>query len=351
MKRPDLSNSPLEVRVYIQYLEEQIQYYKNSGYKAEKKSLETSNQEGNASELIQETESDAKFVTVTRNGFFKKAPRFLYVRQHRGGIGISDMNSGSTDSPISMYSVTDQQHLLVFTNFARVFRFPVSSIPLGGVKSYGIPLFEKTPLAPDEYIVCLLPDQARGLIAMLGSSGKVRCLRHHLFGEHMKQGTIMFNWSDFGMLTCATWTPGDADLMVVTSKGIGIRFNEKLISPQGDIAIRLSSGDEAVGITSVYPDDQVFLVGVDGKGTIRKLSGFAPNKTPGGSGKIAFKNDSVVGICAVGTEDELFLYTKNGKVIRFFAREVPETDGVVQGVNCIMLRSDQVTGMFRLPRI
>ena len=94
-------------------------------------------------------------------------------------------------------------------------------------------------------------------------------------------------------------------------------------------------------------DSGVFIVGADGKGTIRLMTGFTPNKSPGGGGKIAMKTERVVGAASVDGADDIFLISQLGKIIRFQANEVPGTEGVVQGVNCMALRADEVTGMVK----
>jgi DNA gyrase subunit A len=172
-------------------------------------------------------------------------------------------------------------------------------------------------------------------------------LRHHLFGEHLKPGTSLFNPGEFGPLTAACWSPGDADIFIVTENGMGIRFPERSISPQGDLGIRLSGDDKAIGITTVQEDGNVFFIGADGRGAVRSMNGFAANKSAGGSGKIAFKNNKVVGCTLVEPGDELFVITRLGKIIRFPADEVPVTDGPVQGVICMSMRSDEVTTFVR----
>jgi DNA gyrase subunit A len=151
----------------------------------------------------------------------------------------------------------------------------------------------------------------------------------------------MYHFSEFGPLASVCWTPGDADLFIVTRRGMAIRFSEKLTPPQGDYGIRLAENDQVVAITSVYPDSRVFLLGGDGKGIGRLMAGFAPNKSLGGSGKIAIKNNQVVSAFTVEPNDDIFIISRLGKIIRFTADEVPTTEGVVQGVNCISLRSDE----------
>jgi DNA gyrase/topoisomerase IV subunit A len=102
-----------------------------------------------------------------------------------------------------------------------------------------------------------------------------------------------------------------------------------------------------IGITSVDENCGVFILGNDGKGTVRLMSGFAANKSPGGSGKLVIKSKSVIGAITIYPDDDIFIITKFGKVIRFKSDEVPPTEGVVQGVNCISMRADEVVSVLR----
>jgi DNA gyrase subunit A len=233
--------------------------------------------------------------------------------------------------------------LLIFTSKARVFRQPVSRIPDAPVHSKGEAVFDRAPLDPDESVAAVLPERASGYVALLSAYGRVRSLRHHLFGEHMRPGASLYRSEEFGPLVAACWTSGDAELLIVSRNGQGIRFSEKLIGPQGDWGIRLSEGDQAVAITPVTPESMVMLVGANGKGTLRLVSGFAANKSAGGSGKIAMKTAQLVGATVVTPDDDLFLISRLGKIIRFPVNEVPSTEGVVQGVTCMSLRGDEVS--------
>jgi DNA gyrase subunit A len=114
---------------------------------------------------------------------------------------------------------------------------------------------------------------------------------------------------------------------------------------RGCLGLRVDPGDAVVGAAATSAQGGVFLLAGDGKGTIRQLSGFAPNKAPGAGGKVAMKADAVVGCTAVHAELEgrtdIFVVSRLGKIIRFGAAEVPAKAGVVQGVNCMNLRADE----------
>jgi DNA gyrase/topoisomerase IV subunit A len=87
------------------------------------------------------------------------------------------------------------------------------------------------------------------------------------------------------------------------------------------------------------------MISGDGRGTIRMMEGFAPNKSAGGSGKIAMNSDDVVSAATVVESDDIFAITHLDKIIRFMAADVPPKEGVVQGVNCMTLRADQVVAL------
>ncbi len=342
MQRPDLSKADPEIVAYVEYLEAQLKGYTPRRISAAAKEIEELPSEP---ALPAEPPTTINIATISQAGLAKRTPRHLYPRQHRGGMGIFDLDVPTPDSPAILASLDAGDNVLVFTNQAKVYRLPANRLGDSEVRSKGSLLFDRFEMEEGEMPVAFLPEKASGYVALVSGFGKVRCLRHHMFGEHMRPGSVFFNTRDTGPLAAACWTDGDSDLFILTQKGIAIRFSEKALSPMGDWGIKVASDDRVVAITSVYADGLVFMIGSDGKGTIREMAGFAPNKSAGGSGKIAMKNEHLVGAATVTPNDDLFILTQLGKVIRFRADEVPSTDGVVQGVICINMRNDEVVAV------
>jgi DNA gyrase subunit A len=170
-------------------------------------------------------------------------------------------------------------------------------------------------------------------------------LRYHYFGAALKPGTILYDIREGGAPAAACWTPGDGELFIATRKGNAIRFAETQVPVRGCPGIRVDPDDAVVGAAAVRNDSRVFLLAADGKGTIRAMSGFSANKEPGSGGKVAMKADRLVGAVAVAPGDDIFVISRLGKIIRFAADETPEKEGVVQGVNCMALRSDETTAV------
>jgi DNA gyrase subunit A len=353
-ERPDLSRLDAEVQAYIESLEAELETLRSS---RSGRRLNTSSEDGDDPELSlpplvpEEPETTLNLVTLTASGIAKRTPRHLYVRQRRGGMGIFDLDTDEEEPPTLLVIADEKQSLLLLTNQARAFRVPVSSIPQGAVHSRGQSIVGRLGLMPDEQIAAALPDQVKGSVAMVSQNGNVRTLRHHVFGEYMKPGTSMYDVKKAGPLVSACWTPGDSELFIAVRSGRAIRFSEKLVPPQGGEGIRVEGEDFPVAITSVYPDSGVLLVGADGKGTIRMMEGFAANKSAGGSGKNAMATSRLIAAIAVEDTDDIFLISRLSKIIRFRAMEIPEKEGVVQGVNCMALRADSVAAAVSAPTI
>jgi DNA gyrase subunit A len=346
MDRPDLTRVDPTVREYIEYLESQVAKSISAPRTRSVRVQEEEIEEPIRNELLlPEPPTTINLLTLSRTAIGKRTLRHEYLRQHRGGMGIFDLDVDEPDRPSALLGVNEGITVLMFTNLAKIFRVPLVRFPQTDIRSKGTYVLDKINLDDDERIVCMLPERASGYIAMVTASGRVRCLRHHLFGEHMRPGSLFFNVKDTGAMVAACWTTGDSELFVLTRRGMAIRFNEKLVNPQGDWCIKLSEGDEVVSVTSVFEDSNVFLLGSDGKGTRRTMSGFAANKSLGGSGKIAMKNEAMVAGLSVTSTDDIFAITRLGKIIRFQTDEIPLTDGVVQGVNCMALRSDSVVAV------
>jgi len=336
IKRPDLSAIDPRIRRYIEMLERELQQLKHPQFSTSK--------EPPVAPEVQTAPSEPpttiNMITLTCAGIGKRTPRHLYQRQRRGGMGVFDIVTKDDDPPKVITLADEKDHLLVITSKARAFRLPVSDLLKSQVHERGRPVLTKFTLDDDERLTVVLPVQASGYLALVSRSGMVRTLRHHVFGPYMKPGTAVYNYQKFGPLAAAAWTEGDGDLFIATRQGRAIRFREKLVPPQGCLGIRVSADDFVVSITPVYEDSQVFLLSTDGKGTLRRMQGFMPNKKPGAGGKIALATRRLV--CGINADQavDVFIISRLSKLIRFAASEIPPKDGVVQGVNCISLRAD-----------
>jgi DNA gyrase subunit A len=343
MERPDLSQTPQSVVEYIEYLEDIIRQTKFA------KTIATSEEvPADATPITQEPPTSIQILTASTFGYAKRTARHHYIPQHRGGTGNADMLVEHDDKHAFLSSLDEATTIIAFSNYGRVFRIPITRLGEKGIREPGDWLWDRIERTDaGEKISAVLPVRATGFVVMVTRTGRIRALRHHLFGDHMRYGMSVFSPLEHGELISACWTMGNADILVATRNGMAIRLNEKVIPSAGDQSIKLVGQDEVVGIAPVTSDSEIFVATGDGRGALRKMAGFAPNKSTGGSGKILIKSNSVVGIVAVNPDDHVFLLTQQGKIIRFPVNEVPPTDAPVQGVNCMTLRNDFVISVIK----
>ena len=335
LERPDLNQVDPQILAYIEALEAELVQLRSSSRSQRVVSMEPAEPS--------EPPTSACLVVISENGSIKRTYRHLYTRQRRSGMGIFDLDTPEDDPPAFLTLADESADLLLISDFGRAYRLPVSALPPAQIRERGQSMENFVNFMPDENLRVVVPAQEEGYLAILSERGYVRLLRHNYIGEKMRPGTPIFDVSRFGSVAYGSWTTGENELFIATRSGKGIRFREKMVHANGSLGIRLDRGDDVVGIAGVTPDSGVLLIGADGKGTIRLMSGFSANKAPGSGGKIAMNTDHLIGAAAIKNSDDIFAISRLSKIIRFQANEIPPKEGVVQGVICMSLRADEVT--------
>jgi DNA gyrase subunit A len=339
IERPNLDELDPAVRAYIESLEAELERLRQRGKRPRRSEAITPPSEPS------EPPTSLNLITVSRAGLAKRTPRHLYSRQRRGGMGIFDLET-SEDDPPAFVTIADESHNLVLvTDQARAFRLPVGTLPESPVRGRGQSIISRFSFHPDERLALVFPDQGDTYLALLTQRGHVRWFAGHLFGEKLRSGTILYEVDKFGIPAAACWSSGDGDLFITSRQGRGIRFSARQVPVRGCLGIRLERDDAAVAITAVREGSGVFMLSGDGRGTVRLMSGFRANKSPGAGGKVAMKTDHLIGAMAAEDTDDVFIVSRLSKLIRFPAAEVPPKEGVVQGVNCMALRADETVAI------
>lgn len=331
-ERPDLSDVSDEVLAYIESLEQALLALQNSAPDARAGEPEPS-----------EPPTTINVITISRHGLAKRTPRHFYGRQHRGGMGVFDIELPDGDAPRLLLLADASEHLVLFTDQGRAFRLAVEAIPETAVRGRGRSLPDMLPFRPGEEIVAALRADAGHQVALVSQKGWVRLVHKVRLGSSLIPGISFFDTGKHGRIVAGCWSSGSDDLFIATRLGVALRFGARLVHQQGNLGIRLDPDDSVAAITAVEADGGVCLVSEDGKGTIRLMDGFRATKAPGAGGKVAIKSDALVAAVAAAEGDDLFLISETSKIIRFQVGEIPAKTGVVQGVNCISLRNDAVT--------
>ena len=152
----------------------------------------------------------------------------------------------------------------------------------------------------------------------------------------------------------AVITNGDNNILLVSQKGLSIRFHEKDARPMGRTAagvrgIRLTSGDRVVGVVVLSTDSSILTVTENGYGKRSPESEYRTQRR-GGKGIIAIKaserNGLIIGAMQVVDEDDVMLIADSGKIIRMGMDHVRVIGRNTQGVRLINLQpGEKVVGM------
>lgn len=341
LQRPDLNSASPDIRAYIGALEAELAELRSAGRRVR----ETVRAEAAETSELREPATTFNVITATANAIVKRTPRRLYERQRRGGMGVFDLDAPDGDPPALLAIAELGQILVVVTSQGRVFPLAVSQLAESPMRGRGEPLRKWLPLLPEERLALLVPAMDAGYLTLVTRRGQVRRWRYNVLGRGLPPGTLLYDIREGGAPAAACWTTGEDDLFIATARGVAIRFAESQVPVRGCLGIRINPDDAAVGVAGVQETSGVFLLGADGQGTIRQMAGFSRNKAPGSGGKQAMKTDRLVGACGVGEGDDLFVIARLGKIIRFRAAEVPDKEGVVQGVACMALRNDETAAL------
>ncbi|MDO8741870.1 MAG: DNA gyrase subunit A, partial [Candidatus Roizmanbacteria bacterium] len=101
-------------------------------------------------------ENKEVIVVLTKEGYIKQVPRETFRLQHRGGKGVSGMETKDTDNVYYITSAMTHDYMLFFSNQGRVFQTRVWDVPAGSRISKGKAIINLVALKPDEKITSIL---------------------------------------------------------------------------------------------------------------------------------------------------------------------------------------------------
>ncbi len=311
-------------------------------------------------------------VTVTHRGLIKRTPVSAFRQQRRGGMGVKGATTRtatavdeSEDFVEHLYTASTHDYLMFFTKEGRCYVERVFEIPEGTRSAKGRSIANILQLRSDEKIASILriESNVEGTgkaavdrtwnedyhVVFCAKSGTVKKTNLSAFKNVRKGGIIAIKIDETDQLIDVKLTGGNDELILVTSDGQSLRFDENQLRDQGRDTrgvwgIRPKKGDEVVGIALVQPDATLLVAGEKGIGKRTPFDDYR-SQTRGGKGIITMKTTAktgkLVGALTVHTEDELMLITDKGKMIRIAAEPVRVTSRNASGVKLINLKQGE----------
>lgn len=299
-------------------------------------------------ELIPEEES---VVILTAENYIKRTSVNDYRRQNRGGKGKRGMTTKEEDLIDQIIPANTHDWLLFFTNRGRVFRLKAYEVPAAGLAAKGVAAVNLLQLQPEEKITSIIgrPKDASddGYLFMATIKGTIKKTPLSDYSNIRTNGLIAINLDKGDELRWIKQTTGGNDIVISTSAGQAVRFNESDARPMGRTArgvrgVRLRPNDWVVGMDVISDDDQTLLViSEKGFGKRTKVSNFPSHKRGGVGIKAAVVTAKTGPIISVQTIEpdvtEALLISKNGQTIRLGLGDIKLLGRTTQGVTIMRL--------------
>ena len=297
-------------------------------------------------------------VTLTNKGYIKRMTSETYKTQNRGGVGIKGMTTNENDFVEKLISMTTHDYLMFFTNKGKAYRVKGYEIPQYSRQSKGIPIVNLLPFDKDEEVTAMLKinqEEENNNIVFCTQNGLIKRTALSEFENIRKSGKIAISLKENDQLISVKKTTGENEIVIASSNGRMIRFNEQEIRIMGRTAsgvkgIDLGDG-KCVGCEIANNDEQILVVTEKGDGKRTNISEYRMTHR-GSKGvkalNITDKNGNIVSFKIVHGDEDLMIITNSGIIIRLSVEQISNTGRVAQGVRLIHLKDNQTVSSIAL---
>ena len=300
-------------------------------------------------------------ITVTHAGYTKRTAVDTYRKQSRGGKGRIGMGTRTEDFVEHLLIASTHSYILIFTNLGRVYWLKVYEIPDAGTAGRGKNVANLVNLQTGETVKAFLPvkEFSQGKYAVMATKdGVIKKCDLTVFDNPRSGGIIAMSLEEGDELIAAKLTDGAQQIFLGTHDGKAIRFPETKVRPMGRsaygvTAMKLGPGDIVVGMEAVGKEGLILSVSEHGYGKRTSLEEYRITSR-GGKGVINMKtterNGKVVSVLNVKETSDVFIITKDGKILRLEAGAIREVGRSTQGVRLVRLEvSDRVAAASVIP--
>jgi DNA gyrase subunit A len=307
-------------------------------------------------------------VTISNNGFIKRTPVSGFRRQKRGGIGMKGANTKDEEFVEHLFTATNHNYILFFTENGKCYWLRVYEIPEGSRTSRGRAIVNLIQIDKDDSIKTFVPvktlDDEEYInthnIIMATKHGVVKKTTLEAYSRPRKDGIIAINIDEGDMLLGANLTNGNSTILLGAKNGRAIRFKETDVremgrNTRGVRGITLdSSNDEVVDMVVVQNVNEATVLAVSEKGYgKRSLVTDYREQSRGGKGVITLKRTpktgNLIGLKEVSDKDDLMIITHKGKIIRMHVKDIRSMGRNTQGVRIMRLNdNDEIAAVTKV---
>ena len=357
----------------MQIIKDELMEIKAKYGDARRSSIEYAASEMRMEDLIADEEV---VITISHAGYIKRTNLNEYKVQNRGGMGSKGSTTRDKDFLEHLFVATNHNYLLIFTEKGRCFWMRVYEIPEGNKLSKGRAIQNLINIPQDDKVKAYVKVQDltdkeyinNNFIIMCSKHGVIKKTSLEAYSRPRTNGINAITIRENDELLEAKLTNGINEIVLATSSGRAIRFNESTVRPMGRNAsgvrgVTLAGGsDEVIGMICVEDIFSTILV-VSEKGFGKRTFLNDPeDKEPvyritnrGGKGvktlNITEKTGKLLSIQNVFDEDDLMIITKSGVTIRMHIDTIRTMGRAAQGVKLISLKGNaEIAAIARVPR-
>jgi DNA gyrase subunit A len=300
-------------------------------------------------------------VTLSHGGYMKAQPVGEYRAQRRGGRGKQATTTKEDDFVDRMFIANTHDYILCFSNRGRVYWLKVYNVPQGQRNARGKPIVNLVPLIDNEQVTAILPvkEFSEGrYVFMATAMGTVKKTSLADFSRPRPSGIIAVDLADGDRLIGVALTDGTHDVMLFSSGGKAVRFDENDVRPtsrnsHGVRGMMLAKGQKVISMLVAEDETQSVLTATErGYGKRTPIVEYTRHGR-GTKGMIAIqqssRNGQVIGAALVRPDDEVVLISTGGVLIRMGVKSIREMSRSTQGVTLINLDDgEKLAGLERV---
>ena len=308
-------------------------------------------------------------ITISHAGYIKRTNLSEYKTQNRGGVGQKSAGTRDADFLEQMFTATNHQYMLFFTQKGKCFWMRVYEIPEGSKTAKGRAIQNLINIESDDKVtafICTqdLKDQdyikSHNLI-MVTKKGQVKKTSLEKYSKPRVNGVAAITIKEGDALLEAKLTNGESQILIAGRSGKMVRFEESKTRPMGRTASGVrgitlkDDADEVIGMVSVNDmESEILVVTENGYGKRSSLDDYRITNR-GGKGvktlNMTEKTGALVSINSVTDADDLMIINKSGLTIRMMVSDLRVMGRATQGVRLINIKgNDSIAAVAKVLR-
>ena len=310
---------------------------------------------------------DAVVITISHLGYIKRTPLTEYRVQSRGGKGSKGSATRDADFIEHIFTATNHNHLLFFTEQGKCYKLRAFEIPEEGKNSKGRAIQNLIPIDKDNKVMAYLNVKSmtdedylnNNYIILCTKKGIIKKTTLAAYKNIRQNGIIAVNIREDDELLEACLTSGNDEVIMAVRSGKAVRFNENTVRPMGRNATGVKAvtlateEDEVIGMICIEdPNQNILVVSEKGFGKRSDVEDYRiTNRGTKGvkTLNITDKTGELIAIKAVTDDEDLMIINKSGIVIRLAVSTLRVMGRATQGVKLIDLRgNDQIAAVTKV---